>query len=327
MKIGKLSDEELKRYIFKHISNNRKEVLNGAEIGMDTAVLDLDGDIAVLSTDPITGASDGIGKLSVNVSCNDVASEGAEPVGILLSVLVPPSCELEDLEKIIIEANDECQKIGLDIIGGHTEVTDAVNKIIITSTVIGKIKRDSIVNPKLVKNNDIICISKDIALEGTVIIASEKNDITLSNKELEEIKELSQQISIVDEALLAKKFNVKFMHDITEGGIYGALWESSEFLHKKFVVEKELIPIRDISKKICNYYDIDPYRLISSGSIVMIFDEDDFFEYKLECEKKNIKITKIGYISSGKNVEVIHDSLDNVEEIKNTTTDELYKVV
>lgn len=325
MKIGKLSDDELKEYIFKYITSSRKDVLKNSEIGMDTAVVDLNGDLAVLSTDPITGASKDIGKLAVNISCNDVASEGAEPIGILLSVLVPPNSEIEDLKKIIIEADNECQKIGLDIIGGHTEVTDAVNKIIVTSTVIGKVPKESVLSKSTIKENDVVCISKYIGLEGTFIIAKEKEEhLSFQDNEWEIVEKMGNSISIVDEALLAKKYRVKFMHDITEGGVYGALWESSEFLKKQIVIKKDLIPIHKITKQICSIFKIDPYRLISSGSVIMVFDKNDFELYQNECNKKNIKVTKIGYIEKGANVKIVSD---DIEIIKNTTVDELYKVI
>lgn len=325
MKIGKLSDDELEEYIFKHITKNRSEVIVNSAIGMDTAILDLGSDLCVLSTDPITGASSELGRLAVNISCNDVASEGAEPVGILLSVLVPPSCELEDLRQIIIEANDECEKIGLDIIGGHTEVTDAVNKIVITSTVIGKTNKDSMLNPAKAVEGDVVCISKYIAMEGTVIIAGDrKNELALSDDELAEISEMSEQLSIVTEALLAKKYGVKFMHDITEGGIYGALWETSNCLGKKIVIDKKSIPIKEISTKICEKYALNPYKLISSGSLIMVFSKEDFIKYKAICDELKIKVTEIGRLSLGENVEVLSDE---VEVVENTTVDELYKLV
>ncbi|MBL7575165.1 hydrogenase expression/formation protein HypE [Peptoniphilus asaccharolyticus DSM 20463] len=325
MKIGKLTDEELKEHIFKYIFKSRSEVLKNSDIGIDTAVLDLGDNLAVLSIDPITGTNCGIGKLSVNISCNDVATEGAEPVGILLSVLAPPTCELNDLEEIMIEASRECREIGLDIIGGHTEITDAVNKVIVTSTVVGKINKSMALKRNRVENRDVVCVSKYIAMEGSYIVADAKKDIlNLSDNELKEIEEMANGISIVKEAMIARNFGVKFMHDITEGGVYGALWESSEFLKKKFIIKKDLIPLKEISNKICNKLSLDPYRLISSGSLIMIFSQEDFEKFKSKCDEEDIKVTKIGYITDGNNIEVVSDE---VEFITNTTVDELYKVV
>ncbi|MDY2987330.1 MAG: AIR synthase related protein [Peptoniphilus sp.] len=324
MKIGKLTDDELKEHIFKHISNCREEVLKKSDIGIDTAVVDLKDDLVVLSIDPITGTNCGIGKLSVNISCNDVVTEGATPIGILLSVLAPPSCELKDLEEVMIEASNECKKINIDIIGGHTEITDAVNKIIVTSVVVGKLNRNSVLNKKLVKNGDIVCVSKYIAMEGTYIVTNEKKGLlNLTETEIKEIDEMGESISIVKEAMLAKENNVKFMHDITEGGVYGALWESSEFLKKKFIIEKERIPLKKVSKKICSELSLDPYRLISSGSLIMVFGEKDFENFKTKCGYENIKVTNIGYVTDGSGVEIISKVNKLIE---NTTVDELYKI-
>lgn len=329
MKIGKISNEELKDYVFKNIIKTRREVLVSSEIGMDTAILDFEGDLIVMSTDPITGSTKDLGKLSVNISCNDVACGGAEPVAILMSILLPPSSTLEELEEIVRDADEECKRLNLDIVGGHTEVTDAVNRIVVTTTVVGRVKEDELPSISSIEVGDTVVISKSIGIEGSSIIYKERKedlDKILNRDEKREIENFSNMLSVVKEAQIAKKFGVKYMHDITEGGLYGALWESAQVINKKITIDKDTLPITESAKKIAKHFNLDIYRLISSGSMIFIMDKNEYKGFELECEKNNIEVMAIGKVEDGAGF-YVKSKGDFVEEIKNTTVDELYKVV
>ncbi len=131
MKIGKVPENVLKRSVFKQIKSKREEVLVHPGVGEDCAVLGLAPDeVFVLSTDPITGAVSDIGTLAVHVTANDLASAGAEPVGILLTILLPQSAAEADLKFLMKEIESACESLKIEIIGGHTEVTAAVNQAV-----------------------------------------------------------------------------------------------------------------------------------------------------------------------------------------------------
>lgn len=327
MKIGKVKNSELEKYVFKNVKIKRPEVILSGGTGIDTAVLDFGDDLIVTSTDPITGASKNIGSLAIHISVNDVCSQGADPVGVLLTVLLPPSAEIEDLEEIMIDCNRASEELNLDIMGGHTEVTDAVNKIILSTTVIGRVDRDKRLIVEDVVDGDVVAISKYIGIEGTSIIYHDEpkcKDI-LSDEDKKVIEKLQDKISIKDEAMLAKKYNVKHMHDITEGGIYGALWETIKATGRGISVDKNKIPVLDATRKIVDHYNINPYKLISSGSIIMIFDKNDFKEFKKAAKKENIKVTEIGEINNSDAAEV-RDG-DEIFTLTDPEPDELYKVI
>lgn len=325
MEIGKVSNNDLEKYVFKNINSHRKEVLTKSSIGIDTAVLDFDGDLIVTSVDPITGANKNLGYLAINISVNDVSCQGADPVGVLISILLPAESKLEDLNKIMEDADRACRQNNLEIIGGHTEVTDAVNKIVLTTTVIARVNKNKIPNISSIKVGDVIAVSKDIGLEGTSIILEEKGNEFLSEDEL--IKESIdiKDLSVLREAKIAVDFNVKYMHDVTEGGIYGALWECSEAIGKGIEVDNIKIPVKDVTKKIGSHYNINIYGLISSGSMLMVFNEEDFKAYKKACLEKNIKITQIGEVTE-ENKKILIDNGKKIE-IPEPASDELYKII
>ena len=137
MKIGKLTTSDLKDLVFKNIKNNNSIILSNGEIGNDCAAIEVGENIIYLSTDPITGSNNGLGKLAVNINCNDIATEGVLPTGLLLTILAPPSTTKLEISNIMKEAQEEAEKIGVSIIGGHTEITSAVNKIVLSATSIG----------------------------------------------------------------------------------------------------------------------------------------------------------------------------------------------
>src|SRR6056297_3126152 len=126
MKAGKININNLKELILDNISVNNKDVLVRPKIGEDSAVIDFGEFVAVMSTDPITGVKKGMGSLAVNVSCNDIAANGARPIGIQQALLVPPETSKEEIIDIVKDVNQAAERLGIDILGGHTEVTDIV---------------------------------------------------------------------------------------------------------------------------------------------------------------------------------------------------------
>ena len=327
MKIGKLKAELLEKYIFKNLSSNREEVIVKGGTGLDNAVLDFGGDLIVASTDPITGASKNIGSLAINISVNDVSCQCADPVGVLMTVLIPPSATIDDLKEIIDDANRTATKLNIDIVGGHTEITDAVNKILISTTVLGRVNKAIRPDIKSIKPGDVIAVSKYIGIEGTSIIAHDKSNVreVLNEEELKLAISLSDEISVLKESRIASKYGVKHMHDITEGGLYGALWETGVAIDYGLATYYDDIPVLDVTKKVSKFYGIDPMRLISSGSMLMIFDKDKFNEFKKETENEGIKVTKIGeVVKENKTVVVFNDKTLTLSE---PDSDELYKII
>ena len=191
MSTGKLPNQVLEKMLRDHIHSHREEVLIGAGIGLDTAKVDLGGNVAVLSTDPITGAAEGIGRLAVNVSVNDVVCSSADPVGILLTILAPEDSTYADIERVIGDAAEAAKELNLEIIGGHTEITDAVNRMVVSTTVLGSIEKELIQDITKIQEGDLLYITKSAGLEGTAILCNDREDYLkqyLTEEEIEQGK-------------------------------------------------------------------------------------------------------------------------------------------
>lgn len=327
MEIGKLPNDLLQKIVFSNIKNKRKEVLVRAAVGEDNAIVDFGDEVCVMSTDPITGTTKDIGRLAVYISCNDVASSGAEPIGILLTVLLPPATTEEEIEAIMKEAGEASKELNVEIIGGHTEITDAVNRVIISSTVIGKQKKESLLDSRRVKAGDRILMTKYAAIEGTSIIARELKEYLkggMDEKKLNEALNMGNMISVIKEGIIAGEIGVSYMHDITEGGVLGAVWEASVATGKGVKVYEDRIPMKEATREIAKILNINPYRLISSGSMLIIADSKKAELLKERLNKENIPVTEIG--------EIIEDGIllqrgEMVEEILPPGSDELYKAL
>lgn len=140
MQEGKLTNAQLKALIFDKLANKREETVTGPGIGQDCAVMDFGDNLMVISTDPITGTEKDIGKLCVNVCCNDLAAAGAQPVAVMVTCLIPQQAEMSDVKKVVDDIIGQCRRNEVDLIGGHTEVSSAVRRMVLSGIAIGKKK-------------------------------------------------------------------------------------------------------------------------------------------------------------------------------------------
>lgn len=322
MKVGKLNWDDLKCIIDNNRGATREDVRVRSGVGEDCSVISFGDYECVVSTDPITGAEINGGKLAVHINCNDIASCGVEPIGILVTILAPEDTSLEEIKRVMKEIGEETKKLNVEILGGHTEITRAVNKMVISCTVIGKGKKDKAIATSGAKEGDDIVVTKLLCLEGTSIVANDYKDKIkhiLTEDEIDEAKNYINNISVVSEGVIAGKFGVNSMHDITEGGVLGALWEVAEASKLGFKVYEEKMPIGNITKKICKEYSIDPLRFISSGSMLITTKNGDALIEILK--KEGIKATIIGKIIKEKSILV---SKGIEKEIDPPERDELF---
>ncbi|MDR3051517.1 MAG: hypothetical protein LBU67_07325, partial [Oscillospiraceae bacterium] len=251
-------------------------VVQGAGVGEDCAAIRLGDEICVLSTDPITASATRLGKLAVLVSLNDVAASGARPLCALLTLLAPPDASPEDIENVAREAAQEARAQGVSIVGGHTEVTDAVRRIVVSSTVVGHAAPGGLVCTGGARPGDALVMSKHAAIEGVAILARDaaaRLAGALTPAELAEASAMADAISVLPEGRVGAASGVTAMHDATEGGVLGAAWEMAEASGLGLRVDGDAIAVRPVTRKLCTALGIDPLRLISSG--VMLFAHPD----------------------------------------------------
>lgn len=327
MNIGKVPENVLKRSVFKQIHTKRPEVLLGAGVGEDCAAVKLAPDeVFVLSADPITGTAQDIGTLAIQITVNDLASAGAEPVGVLLTVLLPETIEEPDLKKMMTQVEASCAKANVQVMGGHTEVTAAVNQPVITVCGVGKVKEGCLISTAGAKPGMDIIATKWIGIEGTSILAKEREKELLtrfSGPFVEKAKSLDQYLSVLSEAAVAVRSGVSAMHDVTEGGIFGALWEVAEASGVGLEIDLKKIPIRQETVEVCEFFCINPYGLISSGCMLMAAADGNHIVRELQ--KAGIPAAVIGKATAGNDRVILNE--EERRFLEPPKTDELYKAL
>lgn len=295
--IGKLDSDLLREIVFDKIKYRSDEVKVRPGIGEDCAVMDFGSCDCIMSTDPISSAVSDIGRLCIHITCNDIASNGVQPLGIMLACMLPEGTTAEDVEQIMEQAAETAAALEVEIIGGHTEITAAVKQPVIVSTAVGRCLSGECQSGDEMEPGDYIMVSKSVGLEGSGIIAADYPDrLELTDGELERARSFLEMTGVVPEGVTAGRVGTHGMHDITEGGILGAVWEMCQISHKGAEVWEEAIPLEPETVKICSQCGIDPFRLISSGSMVIIVPKDRLEKMEKAMAAEGIKATVIGRI-------------------------------
>ena len=301
--IGKVPPEILEKIVMGPMAASRvkrEDVLLRPTTGEDCSAVDLGGEICILSTDPITGAAEDIGYLAVQINCNDIYSAGAEPMGVLLTVLLPAGSDEEMLAEIMEGALRAAEERNIEILGGHTEVTEVVVKPVISAAVIGKTRGRKILATGGAKAGQDIVMTKWAGTEGTAILAKEWEEglgAYLSEEELKAAQEMKNFLSVGKESEIAFAHGATAMHDATEGGILGAVWEVAECSGLGVDVFVESIPVKEETKKICAAMGIDYLRLISSGTMIIAAENGPMLVDKLA--EAGIAAAVIGKLTEG----------------------------
>ncbi|ACS89828.1 MULTISPECIES: AIR synthase family protein [Thermococcus] len=325
---GKVPPEVLEKIVFDRLGVNDERVIMKSGVGIDAAAIDFGDSVLVATSDPITGAEKHIGFYAVNVNANDVATFGAKPKWFLVTILLPENADEELLEKIMEDMHKSAERLGISIVGGHTEVTVGLNRPIVIGTMLGEVKKDQLVTSNGAKPGDVIILTKGAGIEGTSIIATENEEELkkVFGKELvENAKRFLQKISVVKEALIAAKIGVHAMHDPTEGGIANGFHEMADAAGVGFRVYYEKIPIAEETRKLCEHFQLDPLALISSGSLLIAAPPEKAEKVVEAIRRKGIEVAIVGEFLEDNNVKVIVKDGKEIP-LKRPETDEIWKL-
>ncbi len=263
-------------------------------IGVDVGVTRSQGKYIVSSSDPITGTVKRIGWHAVNVSANDVATSGIMPDALSVVGLFPRKHSLRMINSVMGEIHNTAKSLGIMVAGGHTEITPGLGKPIIVVTCFGSGKE--FVTSADSKPGDSILLTKTAGIEGTSILAGMKAAKSrLTSVQRSKAMRLIKKLSILGEAKIAfGTGRVHAMHDVTEGGVIGAVMEMSLASQLGFELEKSAIPVDLATKTICDVFSVDPLRLIGSGSLLIACPRKYEEDVRGALLQKRIKCTIIG---------------------------------
>lgn len=328
MKIGKVAESVLNRSVLKQIKLNQgMKMIDGASVGADCAIFEPFSSEKMCSSmqESLIRDKDDLYRLFYRVA-NNLACVGAtKNVGVMVSLLLPEEMEEQDLQTYTKEMASICKSLNMNIMGGQTNVSPDTKQMHVAVTGIAPVS-DSSLSPhgKVSPGQDIV-VSKWIALEGTAMVAKVGRDRLKERYPLYLIDEgeaMKQQMSIVPEAAVAITSKVSGMHDVSEGGIYRALWEVAQRAGVGLNVDLKKIPIRQETVEICEFFQLNPYELLSGGSLIMIAEDGEALVEALA--QAQIPATVIGKITEGHDRIVINE--DETRFLDRPRTDEIYKM-
>ena len=247
-------------------------------VGEDVAALDLGGaELLVAHGDPITLGGADVGAAAVLVNVNDIAAAGAEPRWLLATVLLPAGSTPSEAQALLRGLAEAAAGAAVTLAGGHTEVTGAVTRPVVSLTALGTVGRAELKDKRSARTGDRVLLTKALAMEGTALLAEELGDrlltLGLGAGELAACRALQGRTSVLPEARLAREAaGVHAMHDVTEGGLATALRELAAATGRGMRVHRDHIPVAPETARVCALLGADPLGLIASGSLLICCD-------------------------------------------------------
>lgn len=250
----------------------------------------------VTATDAVTLRTVHAGRLAVHALANDLAAAGARPERLETVIFLPPGSSEEELRQIIDEISETSAALGMSIVGGHTEVTSAVQRAVVVCSGTGwpieqitePDKRKEPASKKMLFSDKDIILTKWIGLEGTFLLASECEAQLSARFPASMIRrsiDFRELLSIIPESAAAIRSGAVYMVNLSEGGIFEALWKLASETGTGLDIDLKKIPIRQETIEFCNWFDINPYQMESAGSLLILTDCGENMVSALELEK------------------------------------------
>ncbi|MDQ1250974.1 MAG: hydrogenase expression/formation protein HypE [Euryarchaeota archaeon] len=334
--IGKIDADKFTSLISKKLGAKNNSIVVPPKNGIDAGVIDIgNGKVLVVAEDPILAIPgqplEMFGWYTVHIGASDVAVMGVKPEFMTYTLLLPPETPDSHLETIIYSIHKAALELGIAIIGGHTGFYPGFSAPTIGGiTVFGITEKDKYITPAMARPGNEVILTKGPAIEATGILSvfrekelSEKMDVTILGK----AKELCKKITVVEDALTAfSSGKVTAMHDATEGGVIGGLFEMANASNVGMFIDESLFFYPEEVRLVCRNLNIDPIEAISEGSLLIATEKESSASIIKNLEKKGISATVIGYVTNNPDERVIKRENGNLQRLKVPDEDPFWKV-
>jgi len=253
-------------------------VLLEPRIGEDACAIEVPGGVLVAATDPITLTTREIGRFSVIVNANDVAVIGVRPRWFLAVILLPTGTLDVTVREVFADMQDSLAHVGASLVGGHTEVTQAVRQPIVVGQFLGLAEDGRFVATGGVRPGDVLLQVGPVPIEGAAVLAHEAAD-RLTGLDPSVVRAARGAldhpgISVVKPALLAAELGATAMHDPTEGGLVAGLHEMAAASGLRIRVDLGSVLWFEPGRAICTALAADPLATLASGCLLAAFGAD-----------------------------------------------------
>jgi hydrogenase expression/formation protein HypE len=310
--IGKVSSEILDEIVLPQLGRQRPEVLIKPRHGVDVGIVDLgNGNVMATTTDPIFIVPpygwERSAWFAVHILASDAVTSGLQPNYITLDLNLPLSITRDEFETMWNTIHRECEKIGMAVISGHTGRYEGCEYPMVGGATVMCIgSKDKYVAPTMARVGDSVIITKGAAVEAAGLFAvtfPHKVTEEYGRQFAEEAEQVFWQMSVVEDAMTAVEVGVRengvtAMHDATECGVWGGLFEVAQASNVGMVIDKEKIILQDVIKKVCDLFKIDPYSSISEGTLIITCRPNRAGEVIRRLDDKGIPASIVGEVTN-----------------------------
>jgi len=305
---GKIPISILNSTVLKMVGVDSDRVVTPAKAGVDFAAIRAGSGYVVTSSDPVTGVARDIGRYAVAVSANDVATCGHAAQFAESIILLPEGSSPGDVSRVARQIHRAAKEAGITVVGGHTEVTPGLRRPIVMVTAFGLV--EDYVASCDARAGDTIMMTKTAGLEGTAVLTGSKR--------------MLESLSVIPEATRAyAQGSVHAMHDCTEGGVLGAVFEMSMAAGLGFELYSAKVPVAGVTEKLCRKMGLDPLKLIGSGSLLLSVEPG--MEEEIAKAVSPVRVSSIGRFSPAGRFLIGKDG--RKEAVRSAPEDELWRAL
>lgn len=292
----KLTAREVTRFVAGRRGADNAAVLVGPEPGEDAAALRTRDGTLVVSTDPVSLAADRIGDIAISVASNDVAAAGGRPEFVTSTILLP-KLDRDLLDHVTAQLDASADRLGLTIVGGHTEAVPALERPLLSLTCMGY--ADRFVPTGGADPGDRLLLTKGAGIEATAVLASDfAEDLRaagVADAAIDSALGFFDDLTVLPESAVLSSVATA-MHDPTEGGIVAGLAEMALAADARLAVDPDEITMRAETRELCEAMGVDPYRVLGSGALLAAVPETKGEETLAALDAEGIEASDVGRV-------------------------------
>ena len=307
--VGKPSPTKLQALLKSSFGKPSNKLIVGPGPGLDAAILDIGNQqIMAIAEDPIFPAPnlplELMGWFTVHIGASDVAVTGIKPQYMTYTLLMPPESTKKEAAQIIGAISEAAAELEISIVGGHTGWYAAVTVPTVGGvTVWGTAPENRWISPGGAKDGDLILMTKGPSIEAAALLAvlyRDKLTGKINDETLNQLCARTNQITVVEDALIAfRTGGVHAMHDATEGGVLGGLWEMNAASGLPVTVDLDAVTVPDDILQLAKHLQFDPWQAISEGTLLAAVESDQVSAVMKAWEEAGIPSYILGRFDKG----------------------------
>jgi hydrogenase expression/formation protein HypE len=292
----KLTSDDLGRYVFSRTGAPNQDLLVGPAYGEDAAAVRVEEGTMVVSTDPISLAAERIGTLGVVVASNDVAACGGTPEWLVSTVLLP-ELSADRLDPITAQIDEEAARLGVTVVGGHTESVAGLERPLLSLTCTGPAER--YVPTGGAEPGDRVLLTAGAGVEATAVLATDFEadllDAGVDAAVVDRAAGYFDDLSVLPASVVLSPV-ASAMHDPTEGGVLGGAVELARAAEVVLDLDRDAVPVNRETRACCEALGLNPLRVLGSGALLATVPEETTDEALAALDREGIDAADVGRV-------------------------------